>query len=58
MYQPMNQIEMFRASQTELRQRLAIIDGSGLTPRIITPEHNAEADMIRRELARRIGCAA
>ena len=41
----MNRSEIETASQAELKRRLAV-----------APE--AEADLIRRELARRVGCAS
>jgi hypothetical protein len=41
----MNQIEIFRVSEPQLRTRLAAI-----------PAESREAEMIRRELARRVGC--
>ena len=48
--EPMTQTEIFRASQVELRKRYAVIGGVN--------SNSAEACMIRRELARRVGCAS
>lgn len=48
----MNQNEIFRAGTTALRQRLVVVDYSTI------PAQQAEADMIRRELARRVGCGS
>lgn len=48
----MNQTEIWTASAHELRQRLVVVDFSTI------PSQLREADMIRRELARRVGCAS
>lgn len=58
----MTNFEMLSASQKELRERLAIIKnflymGQKFDPRTDRP-FSMEADEIRRELSRRVGCSS
>jgi len=55
-FQPMDYYAIRTAPEPRLQRRLAIIDGGGI--RTPTRAEFAEADMIRRELAHRVGCAA